>query len=106
MSCAYLWTSDKGKTRFRDGATYINFNDGTLNMNLLDYDDYLRVLPVRVAKTPKHELIKKPDTGTGKGSYGRSRSTQRLRELKKLKDDDLLTDEEYEEKRRAIIDAM
>ena len=70
MSCAYLWTSDKGKTRFRDGATYINFNDGTLNMNLLDYDDYLRVLPVRVAKTPKHELIKKPDTGTGKGSLG------------------------------------
>jgi hypothetical protein len=33
-------------------------------------------------------------------------STQKLRELKKLKDEDLLTDKEYDQKRKAIVDAM
>jgi len=105
ISCGYLWTSDKEQTGFRDGAYYINFNDGTQNIYPLNYYEYLRVLPVRTAKAPRHDLLEKYDAGIKKGSFERSRA-QRLRELKKLKDDDLLTDEEYEKKRREIIDSM
>ncbi|OPY06705.1 MAG: hypothetical protein A4E66_02144 [Syntrophus sp. PtaB.Bin001] len=35
-----------------------------------------------------------------------SEHAQKLRELKKLKDEGLLTDEEYEKKRRAIVEGL
>jgi hypothetical protein len=35
-----------------------------------------------------------------------SEYSQKLRELKKLKDEGLLTDKEYEQKRKAIVDGM
>ena len=43
---------------------------------------------------------------TKEGSPNLSEYGQKLRELKKLKDEGLLTDKEYEQKRKAIVDGM
>lgn len=51
--------------------------------------------------------VKKPiDAEVEKNSSDSSGYAQKLRELKKLKDEGLLTDKEYEQKRKAIVDSM
>ena len=42
-----------------------------------------------------------PQTNSDSSKYA-----QQLRELKKLKDDGLITDKEYEQKRKAVIDSL
>lgn len=54
----------------------------------------------------KPTLHKPTDAEVKKNSPDSSGYAQKLRELKKLKDEGLLTDKEYEQKRKAIIDGM
>jgi hypothetical protein len=95
ISCGYLWASDRGRSGFRDGAGSINFNDGKVSMNPLNSSSYFRIIPVRSA-----EMIK------SNNSQKSEESAKQLRELKKLKDEGFLTDKEYEQKRKIIIDGI
>jgi hypothetical protein len=106
ISCGYLWTSERGKSGLRAGAAYINFNDGKVSMNPLDYNEYLRSLPVRSAEITKPNHLKKADAEIKNNSSEPSVHSQKLKELKKLKDEGFLTDKEYEQKRKAIVDGM
>lgn len=51
------------------------------------------------------EVKKSNNSGSAKITKPSGHS-QKLRELKKLKDEGLLTDKEYEQKRKAIVDGM
>ena len=53
---------------------------------------------------PNH--LNKADEEIKKNSIEPSGYAQKLRELKKLKDEGLLTDKEYEQKRKAVVDGM
>jgi hypothetical protein len=94
ISCGYLWASERGRSGLRNGAGSINFNDGKASMNPLNSSSYFRVIPVRSAKMTKLNSQKSED------------SAKKLIELKKLKDEGFLTDKEYEQKRKAIIDGI
>lgn len=64
-----------------------------------------------VDKKPSAEITKpnvppSSNLGTSSSSSNLSESGQKLRELKKLRDEGLLTEEEYAQKRKAIIDSM
>jgi hypothetical protein len=67
---------------------------------------------VRKPHTSTTTEIIKPNRPPSSNSVTQSNSSdlseyaQKLRELKKLKDEGLLTDDEYERKRRAIVDGM
>jgi hypothetical protein len=54
----------------------------------------------------KSNLPSQTKSETKVKSSDSSEYAQKLRELKKLKDEGLLTDKEYEQKRKAIVDAM
>ncbi|MDP2853420.1 MAG: DUF1566 domain-containing protein [Smithellaceae bacterium] len=106
ISCAYLWTSERGKSGLRAGAGIINFNDGKISMYPLNYSDYFRILPVRSVETTKLNHLKKTEAEVKKNNSGSSESAQKLRELKKMQDEGLITDKEYEQKRKAIVDGI
>jgi hypothetical protein len=106
ISCGYLWASERGISGFRAGAGSINFNDGKLSMNRLDYNGYFRALPVRSVETTESNHLKKTDAEVKKKSPEQSSHAEQLREFKKLKDEGLLTDKEYEQKRKAIVEGM
>lgn len=54
----------------------------------------------------KPNLPPSSNSETQSNSSDLSKDAQKLRELKKLKDEGLLTDDEYERKRRAIVNGM
>jgi hypothetical protein len=58
------------------------------------------------AEITKPILPKPTDAEVNKNSDDSSEYAQKLRELKKLKEEGLLTDKEYEQKRKAIVDGM
>ena len=58
------------------------------------------------AETTNQNLPPQTNSETNAKSADSSEYAQKLRELKKLKDEGLLTDKEYEQKRKAIVDGM
>lgn len=67
---------------------------------------------VKKSNTSGSTEITKPAISTQTNSETKSKSSdsseyaEKLRELKKLRDEGLLTDKEYEQKRKAIVDGM
>jgi len=108
ISCSYLWASDITHSTFRaDTVATINFNDGKLYWyNWSSGADYFRVLPVRSAAIKKPAISPQTDLETKEKSSDSSEYAQKLRELKKLKDEGFLTDKEYEQKRKAVVDGL
>jgi hypothetical protein len=65
----------------------------------------------KVESNPSVEITKpnipsSSNSGTQSNSSSLTEKSQKLRELKKLKDEGLLTDKEYEQKRKSIVEGM
>lgn len=58
------------------------------------------------AEITKPNLPPQTNSGTKKNNSDSSEYAQKLRELKKLKDEGLLTDKEYEQKRKSIVEGI
>jgi cytochrome c-type biogenesis protein CcmH/NrfG len=58
------------------------------------------------AEITKPNLPPQTNSGTKKNKSDSSEYAQKLRELKKLKDEGLLTDKEYEQKRKSIVEGI
>lgn len=108
LSCYYLWASDLTPRTFRDpNAASIYFGNGKLYW----YDQtteyfYFRILPVRSAEIIRTDHVKINEAEIKKNSSNPSQDIQTLRELKKLRDDGFLTEKEYEQKRKTIVDGI
>lgn len=106
LSCSWIWASAiRVPSFFGDRAADFNFNYGNKGWHHPTHAYPYRALPVRSTKTAKPAPLNKTDADVDNNSES-SEYSQKLRELKKLKDEGLLTDSEYEQKRKAIVDSM
>ena len=73
-----------------------------------DYKEeyYYELEPIGKRRAPYPHKMTNPRSGVEVEGQPYSESSRKLRELKKLRDEGLLTDEEYEMKREEIIDNM
>jgi hypothetical protein len=94
-----------------DGSVESTFDAARLHLSILLNDPKVKAALIQSNTSGSAEITKPniPPQTNSETEAKRSDSSQyvqKLRELKKLKDEGLLTDKEYEQKRKSIIDAM
>jgi hypothetical protein len=95
-------------------ADKVTGRDPFMIMTLKESEAKQEIKEILKPKELKNEIVvdKKPNLPTQTNSETKAKISnsseyaEKLRELKKLKDEGLLTDKEYEQKRKSIVDAM